>query len=478
MDGGHQIEARRHIGFAPIIIPQLKVSVFGLGRIGAVTAACLAKLGHRVLAVDGDTKRTAEMQKGKTNLAEPGLAACLQRGVHFGLISAADDAEKAVLNTNISMIATSMQIASDGTCDMRSIRNISATIGRALRQKNAYHLVVLRCSVPPGTTVGVVAAEIEKASGKQNGLHFGVCFNPEFLREGSAVDDFFIPPRTVVGADDTRAQQMMAMLYCKLNRAPIFTDVATAEMVKSVDALFRAMKIVFTNEMGRLCKAMHLDGREVMDIFAQGLPLNKSLSSSQANFAFGGPSLPQDVRAVKYMADKRNVSLPMVTALAHSNTDQIFAALQQIEETGCKSVGFLGLCFKPNTGDIRESPFLTLMLLLEEGGFDVQFHDRNFPHGNDLTQQLDSASSCDPRFRNTAHELTGKRVRSLRKMKSKAEVLVVCHRVAEYQKLVEGCGSKNKVIDLTCGGCAATEALGQDTQSLRDGNDFTGGGQL
>ncbi|MBL4838868.1 MAG: nucleotide sugar dehydrogenase [Kordiimonadaceae bacterium] len=448
MDGGRLKNHVRQQVWAPVFLGQFSVSVFGLGYVGAVSMACLSKLGHRMIGVDIDQKRVADMAAGNNSLTEPGLADLIAKGHSHGLVDATTNVKDAILLSDISLISVGTPTSENGACDDAAIRQVSSAIGAAIKEKNSYHLVVLRCSVPPGTTLGIVATEIERASGKNLGNEFGICFNPEFLRESTAVEDFFSPPKTVIGASDEKAGKMLALLYNQVDQNPIMTDIGTAEMVKYVNNTWHANKVVFANEIGRLCKAMHLDGHKVMDIFVQDTKLNLSSYYLKPGFAYGGSCLPKEVRAMKHLANTRGVSIPLITALGHSNTEQILNALDIIEHTGKREIGFLGITFKPETGDIRESPFLKLFILLDEAGYKVRFYDQEFPTGNDLKQQIRYLKNTDPRFAKLADKLLQSQCNHISELCDNSSLLVVSHRTSAYEDIVNWRRREVMVVDL------------------------------
>ncbi len=264
------------------------ISVVGLGYVGAVSMACLSHLGFRMVGVDIAANKVDLINSGRSPIVENRLEDLLGEGVEGGLIAATDNLVTAVLQTDVTMISVGTPTANDGSCDLTFVRKASQEIGQAIAMKSSYHAVVLRCSVPPGTTLDVVAPEIEKASGKKLGPDFGVCFNPEFLREGVAVADFFAPPKTVVGASDDRAASTVSGIYEAVDKRVIFTSIAAAEMVKYVDNVWHATKVAFGNEVGRICKALDIDSHDVMDIFVQDKKLNLSPYYLKPGFAFGG----------------------------------------------------------------------------------------------------------------------------------------------------------------------------------------------
>lgn len=341
--------------FAPfaIVEPRVAISVVGLGYVGAVSTGCLAGLGHRVVGVDIDPVKTGAIREGRAPLHEEGLEALLQDALAQGLVDATDDLASAVADTDMTFVSVGTPTAPDGGCDFGPILAAARGIGEGLRRKGRYHVVVMRCSVPPGSTMGVMVPAIEAASGLRHGEDFGICFNPEFLREGVAIADFHAPPKTVIGATDARAANMLARIYDRIDDKIITTTIEVAEMVKYVDNVWHATKVTFANEIGRLCKPLEVDSHAVMDIFVQDTKLNLSPYYLKPGFAYGGSCLPKEVRAVTHMAESLGVDLPLIANLDRSNKVQVEEALRMIRATGARRVAVLGLAFKPGTDDLR-----------------------------------------------------------------------------------------------------------------------------
>ena len=283
---------------------------------------------------------------------EARLGALLNEGVENNLIDATDNLIAAVLDTDVTFMSVGTPTAADGSCDLTYVRQASRAIGQAIAMKEAFHVVVLRCSVPPGTTLDVVGEEIAKASGKALGVEFGLCFNPEFLREGVAVADFYAPPKTVVGASDARSQAIVSRIYKEVDPNLLFVSIAAAEMVKYADNVWHATKVAFGNEIGRLCKALDIDSHEVMDVFVKDTKLNLSPYYLRPGFAFGGSCLPKEVRAVGHLAEEIGVNLPLVQSLMASNVPHIEQGERLLERFSNKRIAFLGITFKPGTADL------------------------------------------------------------------------------------------------------------------------------
>jgi GDP-mannose 6-dehydrogenase len=300
-----------------------KISVIGLGYVGAVSVACLSHLGFEMVGVDIAHDKVEDIKAGRSPIVEARLEELLSEGVKAGRIDATTNLISAVMASQVTFLSVGTPTAADGSCDLKYVREASRAIGQAIAMKNDFHLVVLRCSVPPGTTLDVVCPEIEAASGKRLGEGFGLCFNPEFLREGVAVADFFAPPKTVVGASDTRSRDIASGIYREIDKNVLIVSIEAAEMVKCADNVWHATKVAFANEVGRLCKSLEIDSHEVMDVFVKDTKLNLSPYYLKPGFAFGGSCLPKEVRAVSHLADERGLDLPLVASLMSSNTRQI-----------------------------------------------------------------------------------------------------------------------------------------------------------
>ena len=411
------------------------VSVIGLGYVGAVSTACLAGLGHRVVGVDLDPVKVGAIAAGRSPIHEKGLGALLASGVGDGLVTATEDLAAAVADTDITFVSVGTPTAEDGGCDDRFIRAAARSIGEGLARKGTFHVVVMRCSIPPGTTMSVMVPEIEAASGLTVGQDFGVCFNPEFLREGVAVDDFHNPPKTVIGATDDATADLMCRLYADVDDDPIVTSIEVAEMVKYVDNVWHATKVTFANEVGRLCKPLDVDSHQVMDIFVRDTKLNLSPYYLKPGFAYGGSCLPKEVRAVGHIATRLGVDLPLVKALEYSNTAQIAEAVELVQATGAKRVAVLGLAFKPGTDDLRESPILEAMASLLERGVQITAHDPAITADTRIEAQLAYVAHASQGLGRLASDLRGMLAASAAEAVAGADAVIVTHTHPEYRAL-------------------------------------------
>lgn len=355
----------------------MKVSVFGLGYVGAVSAACLAKLGHEVVGVDPNQTKVDLINSGRSPVIEKDVDAIIAAAVTNGRLRATTSADEGVTQSDLSLVCVGTPSQANGSLNLGFVASACAEIGAALRTKRAAHVVVMRSTVLPGTIRDTVIPALERASGKKAGKEFGVCDNPEFLREGSAVFDFYNPPKTVIGETDSASGDRLLELYEGIDAPVIRTDVATAEMVKYVDNVWHALKVGFANEVGNLCKALALDGHRVMDIFCQDTKLNLSRYYLKPGYSFGGSCLPKDVRALTYRARTLDVEVPILNSILPSNELQTQRGIDLVMRQPGKRVGVLGFSFKAGTDDLRESPVVELIERLIGKGYDMVLFDRN-----------------------------------------------------------------------------------------------------
>lgn len=355
----------------------LKISVFGLGYVGAVSAGCLAHEGHEVVGVDPIATKVDLINRGQSPIVETEIGEIIAATAKAGRLRATDDPSHAIRETELSFVCVGTPSQANGNLDLRYIRRICEQIGEALKSKKERHTVVIRSTILPGTMRSIVIPVLEEFSGKKAATDFGVCNNPEFLREGTAVNDFRCPPKTVIGEVDQSSGDALATLYEKLDAPLIRTDLETAEMVKYVDNSWHALKIGFANEIGTICKSLAIDGHRVMNIFCQDRKLNISAAYLSPGFAFGGSCLPKDLRALSYRAKTNDLDLPILNAILPSNEKQVNRGLQLIMEKGHQKIGILGFSFKAGTDDLRESPIIELIERLLGKGYDLRIYDKN-----------------------------------------------------------------------------------------------------
>lgn len=355
----------------------MKVSIFGLGYVGAVSAGCLASDGHDVIGVDPNKTKVDLVNKGVTPIIEQDIGEMVASTVAEGRLRATRNVREAVLGSEISLICVGTPSLLNGNLDLSYVRRVCEELGTTLRDKDEYHVVVARSTMLPGSMHAVVIPTLEQYSGKKAGVDFGVCNNPEFLREGTAVYDYYHPPKTVIGETDHRAGDLLVSLYAGMDAPLIRTDLETAEMVKYTDNNWHALKVSFSNEIGNICKALGIDGHKVMDIFCQDTKLNLSPYYMKPGFAFGGSCLPKDVRALTYKGRSLDLDLPVLNAIMPSNLRQVEKGVDMILSHGKRKVGFLGFAFKAGTDDLRESPLVGVIEALIGKGYELKLYDRN-----------------------------------------------------------------------------------------------------
>jgi GDP-mannose 6-dehydrogenase len=353
------------------------ISVFGLGYVGCVSAACFAKEGHRVIGVDVSQSKVNLINDGKPTILEAGITEMVSEMRAAGRIRATTSSEEGVMDSEVSLVCVGTPSRENASLDLKYVERVCEEIGAVIKKKTSPHVVVIRSTVLPGTNYDLVIPTLEKASGKKHGNGFAVCSNPEFLREGSSVKDFYDPPFTLIGGDDPASVEVVKSLYQSIE-APVFvTPLRVAEMVKYVCNCFHGLKVGFANEIGNICKAVGVDGHEVMRIVCEDRKLNISPAYMKPGYAFGGSCLPKDLRAMVYRAKQADIDVPILRATLESNKQQIERAFRMVMATGHKKVGILGMTFKAGTDDLRESPMVALVEHLIGKGVNLAIYDRD-----------------------------------------------------------------------------------------------------
>ncbi|WP_019970723.1 nucleotide sugar dehydrogenase [Mycobacterium sp. 141] len=364
-------------GLADGVATKQSISVFGLGYVGCVSAACLAARGHTVVGVDVSHTKLDFLRDGKSPVVEDRIGELVADVVQAGRLTVTTDAAQAVSVSDISIVCVGTPSAASGGLLTRFLENVSEEIGTALMHKDGWHVIVFRSTMVPGTCEQLLIPILERTSGKRVGVDFGVCVNPEFLREGTSVTDFENPPKTVVGESDARSGSEVMDLYDGLPGPRFRVPISVAEMTKYVDNSFHALKVTFGNEIGALCARLGLDSHTVMDIFLSDTKLNISPAYLRPGFAFGGSCLPKDVRALTHTARQNDLELPVLSNVLVSNEAQLRRTVDKIIELGRRKVTILGLAFKSGTDDLRESPMVELAERLIGKGYDVKVYDAN-----------------------------------------------------------------------------------------------------
>lgn len=353
----------------------MNISIFGLGYVGAVSLACLARDGHQVIGVDIDQTKLDLIASGKPPIVEEGIQETMQAAVGSGRVSVTSDCHEAITATDVSFVCVGTPSLKNGDQDLSAIIRLSEQIGESLSKKSGFHTVVVRSTVRPGTVLKTIEPLLEKSSGKTSGVDFGLCFQPEFLREGTSIRDYDNPPMTIVGCNHERSADTLRELFGHLPCEFIDTDIGTAECVKYACNAFHALKVTFANEIGRITQPLGVDSRKVMELVCKDKQLNISTAYLRPGFAFGGSCLPKDLRALLHVARENDVDVPMLSGLLPSNDRHVQHAFDMILAQNTRQVGMIGLSFKSGTDDLRESPLLTLAEMLIGKGIQLKIYD-------------------------------------------------------------------------------------------------------
>lgn len=418
----------------------MRISIFGLGYVGAVSAGCLANDGHTVVGVDPHQAKVDLINEGKTPVIEKDIDELIRKASENALLSATQNVAEAVLQTDISLICVGTPSQLNGSLDLKYVRKVCEEIGEALKEKDDYHVVVARSTMLPGSMHTVVIPTLETASGKKAGVDFGVCNNPEFLRESTAVYDYYHPPKTVIGETETRAGDMLAQIYSHLDAPLIRTSIETAEMVKYTDNVWHALKVGFANEIGNICKAVGIDGHDVMDIFCKDTKLNLSSYYMKPGFAFGGSCLPKDVRALTYKSRTLDLNTPIINAIIPSNEIQVEKGLSMIMDKGSKKVGILGFSFKAGTDDLRESPLVEVIERLIGKGYDIKLYDRNVKIASLVGANKDYILNAIP-------HISSLMVDNIEAVISHADTIVIGNGSDEFSDAINQVSANKTIID-------------------------------
>lgn len=417
------------------------ISIFGLGYVGAVSSVCLAHKGNKVIGVDLNRQKVEQLAAGRTPIVEAKVEEMAAEAQRAGRLHATTDAAKAIAETDLSFVCVGTPSQRNGKLDLSGIERVCGDIGAALKKKNGFHLIAVRSTVLPGTTEHVVTPALEKASGKRAGQDFAVCFHPEFLREGTAVADFFAPPFTILGTNSNAHVAPLREMYHWAASTIYETTPTTAEMVKYVCNAFHGLKVGFANEIGTLCKAMCVDTEMVTKIFTSDTQLNISPAYLKPGFAFGGSCLPKDLRAINYRAKELDLRLPLLESIMPSNNEHVERAVEAVLRTNKKKVGLLGLSFKPGTDDLRESSLVTLVKRLLGEGCQCKIYDEDVVLGRILGSNRQFIEEMIPHIGSLlSHELE--------EVIGEAEILLIGTKAVPMEAVAKHLRPETKVIDL------------------------------
>lgn len=419
----------------------MRISIFGMGYVGAVSAGCLANDGHEVIGVDPNQTKVDLINSGKTPIIEKDIGEMVAVGVQKKLLRATTNVHDAVHGSDISLICVGTPSQLNGNLDLTFVRRVCEEIGTAIKSKDGFHVVVARSTMLPGSMSNVVIPALEQYSGKTAGKDFGVCNNPEFLREGTAVFDYYNPPKTVIGESDVAAGDVLVQLYAKMDAPMVRTDVETAEMVKYTDNNWHAVKVAFANEIGNISKALGIDGHKVMEIFCKDVKLNLSPYYMKPGFAFGGSCLPKDVRALTYKAKSLDLDLPLLSSLMPSNQLQIQKGFDMITAYGRKRIGILGFAFKAGTDDLRESPLVEVIESLIGKGYELKLYDRNVNLAALTGANRDYILNHIPHISRLMAE-------KMEEVLEFAEVIVIGNGAQEFKSILDQIRPEQIVVDL------------------------------
>jgi GDP-mannose 6-dehydrogenase len=414
----------------------MDISIFGLGYVGCVSLGCLAKNGHNVIGVDTNQDKVNQINTGVATIIEKDIDVIIAREYQNGRIRATTDTMDAIENTGISIVAVGTPSTSRGHLDLNYIFKVAENIGKALEKKNSFHIIAIRSTIMPGTC-DKFADILEKTSGKKRNVDFAIVDNPEFLREGTAVKDYYNPPLTLIGSDNTEAAGKIAELYNQLPGEIIITDLKTAEIMKYINNTFHALKISFGNEIGNICSELGIDSHKVMEIFCKDKQLNISPYYFKPGFAYGGSCLPKDLRGLQTLAHDLYVDAPLIESIDKTNEIQIQRAVKMIYKYWNKKLGFLGLSFKAGTDDLRNSPAVTVIESLLGKGCDITIYDENI---NLAVLTGTNKEFINSRIPHLATLLTN----DITKLVNDCDVIIVNTNEPEFKKVVKDI--ENKII--------------------------------
>jgi len=419
----------------------MKISIFGMGYVGIVSAVCLAKQGHMIIGVDVNKKKVEMINSGSSPIIEKDVDQLLSEAAQEGRIKATMDTAQAIADSEVSFISVGTPSRANGSLDTVYLENVCKEIGACLKGTDCVHILVFRSTMLPGTMQGLLIPLLEKYSEKRCWEGFQVAYNPEFLREGTAVDDFAHPPKTVVGSDVETVADQVLDIYAGLPGPMIRTSLQVAEMVKYVDNNFHALKIVFANEVGSICKELKIDSHDIMKIFVQDTKLNLSPYYLKPGFAFGGSCLPKDLRAINYLAKTHDLDIPLLNALIPSNETLVRKTVQKIIGFGKKKIGVAGFSFKAGTDDLRESPLIEVIETLIGKGYELKLYDKNVSVAKLIGANKEYIEERIP-------HISSLMVDSLKELIEGTDLIVIGNKDQEFEGIPNQCRKEQIVYDL------------------------------
>ncbi len=419
----------------------MNISIFGLGYVGCITGACLAKAGNKIIGVDIDTNKVSIINSGRSPIVEPEIEEIIKKVVSHKQLIATTDYKSAILNSELSLVCVGTPGDSKGKINLSVIKKTCYEIGSGIKDKNEYHLVVIRSTMIPGTTEEVLIPILEESSNKKIGQDFGICVHPEFLREGSSVYDYYNPPLILIGESNSSDGEMVAKLYPEIKADIKKTPIKIAEMTKYVSNIFHSLKVTFANEIGNLCKELEIDSHEVMNIFCADKKLNISSSYLKPGFAFGGSCLPKDLKAVLYKAKQCDLKVPLLNSILSSNQYQIEKGIDIVLQTGKKKIGILGLSFKSGTDDLRESPMVVFAERLLGKGLKIKIYDENVSLAKVFGSNKKYIEEVIPHISSLICS-------SINEIVEHSEVMIIGNNDKEFKKVLDLCRENQIIIDL------------------------------
>ncbi len=419
----------------------MNLSIFGLGYVGCVSGACLAEIGHKVVGVDHNKTKVNMINQGRSPIIEKEIDEIIKKVVKSKRFIATSNWYKAVDETDLALVCVGTPYSPNGNINLNFIKIVSKHIGTALRNKKNYFVVVVRSTVLPKTVEKTVIPLLEKYSGKSVGIDFGVCMNPEFLREGSSVHDFYHPPKIVIGEYDKRSGDVVVELYKQIDVPLIRTQIKIAEMIKYADNSFHALKVTFANEIGNICKELTIDSHKVMDIFCIDDKLNLSPYYLKPGFAFGGSCLPKDLRAITYKSKTLDIDTLVLNSILDSNKKQIQKVVNKLLEYKGRKLGFLGLSFKGGTDDLRESPIVEVIETMLGKGFNIKIYDRYV-----LIARLMGANKVY--IEKEIPHISSLMCSNIEYLIHNSDVIIVGNKVDEFKKALKMVKENQVIIDL------------------------------